>query len=126
MVIKSKYLYSDLLEQIIRIAISVYKTLGPGFVEKIYQRALYLEFKNYNLKFNRERKITVMYKKVNLGYEQVDFDTEGKILIEVKAVAAINGIYIVQLLSYLKLSDRKVGLISNFAREKLKIKRVVN
>lgn len=120
------YRYSELTERIIKIAINVHKSLGPGFVEKIYQRALYLEFKNNRLKFNREKKIDVIYKKVNLGYEQIDFDIEEKVLIEVKAVSEINAIHISQLLSYLKAAKRNIGLILNFAKPTLDIKRVVN
>lgn len=126
MPVKSEYQYSDLTDRIIKIAIDVHKALGPGFVEKIYQRALYLEFKNNKLKFNRERKIVVMYKKVNLGYETVDFDIEDKVLVETKAVTEINKIHIAQVISYLKSANRKVGLILNFAKPILEIKRVIN
>lgn len=126
MSIKSEYQYSDLTEKIIKIAIDIHKNLGPGFVEKIYQRALYLELKNSKLGFTREKKLSIYYKKVNLGYETVDFEIEGKVLIEVKAVSEINDIHRAQLLSYLKSSGCKVGLILNFARPTLEIKRIIN
>lgn len=126
MPVNKVYPYSDLTEIIIKIAIDIHKALGPGFVEKIYQRALYLEFKNNNLKFNREKKINIIYKKVNLGYEQVDFEIEDKVIVEIKAVAAINEIHIAQAVSYLKATDYKVGLILNFARPVLEIKRLAN
>ena len=126
MAIKNEYQYSDLTDKIIKIAIDIHKTLGPGFVEKIYQRALYLEFKNNKLKFEREKKISVSYKGINLGYEKVDFDLEEKVIVEIKAVSEINEIHIAQLLSYLKTTHHKVGLILNFARPTLEIKRVVN
>ncbi|MDO8620680.1 MAG: GxxExxY protein [Candidatus Levybacteria bacterium] len=126
MSIKSEYQYSDLTEKIIKIAIDVHKNLGPGFVEKIYQRALYLELKNSRLGFTREKRLSIYYKKVNLGYETVDFEIEGKVLIEVKAVSEINDIHRAQLLSYLKSSGYKVGLILNFARPTLEIKRIIN
>lgn len=120
------YPYSELTDKIIKIAIDVHKTLGPGFVEKIYQRALYLEFKRNKLRLTRERKIVVIFKNVNVGYETVDFDIEEKVLIETKAVTEINDIHKAQLISYLKGASRKVGLILNFARPILEIKRVVN
>ena len=126
MSVNSKYEHSDLTDKIIQIAIRVHKSLGPGFVEKIYQRALYLEFKNSKLGFVREKRLSIYYKKVNLGYETVDFEVEGKVLIEVKAVSEINDIHRAQLLSYLKSSGCKVGLILNFARPTLEIKRLVN
>lgn len=126
MSVKSEYKYSQLTDRIINLAISVHKTLGPGFVEKIYQRALYLELKNSKLRFVREKRLTIYYKKVNLGYETVDFEIEGKVLIEIKAVSEINDIHRAQLLSYLKSSGCEVGLILNFARLTLEIKRIIN
>ena len=120
------YKFSDLTDKIIRIGIDIHKSLGPGFVEKIYQRALYLEFKNSKLGFVREKRLSIYYKKVNLGYETVDFEAEGKVLIEVKAVSEINDIHRAQLLSYLKSSGCKVGLILNFAGPTLEIKRMIN
>lgn len=126
MPVNKLYKFSDLTDKIIRIAIGIHKDLGPGFVEKIYQRALYLEFKNQKFTFSREKKIIVSYKNVNLGYETVDFDIEGKVLVEIKAVSKINPIHIAQLISYLKAANRSVGLILNFARPTLEIKRIVN
>lgn len=120
------YPLSDLTERIIKVAIDVHKSLGPGFTEKIYQRALYLELKRANLKFSREKKITIMFKKVNLGYDTIDFDVENKVLLELKSVSEINQIHIAQLLSYLKAANRKVGLILNFAKPVLEIKRIAN
>ncbi|OGH13879.1 MAG: hypothetical protein A2860_04030 [Candidatus Levybacteria bacterium RIFCSPHIGHO2_01_FULL_37_33] len=126
MSIRNEYQHSELTDKIIKMAIDVHKTLGRGFVEKIYQRALYLEFKKSGLRFNRERKVSIVYRGTNLGYEQVDFDIENKVLVEVKAVSQINEIHIAQVISYLKASGRKVGLILNFAKPKLEIKRVIN
>lgn len=126
MPVKSDYKFSDLTDKIIGIAINIHKDLGPGFVEKIYQRALYLDFKNSKIKFIREKKLSIWYKKVNLGYETVDFEVEEKVLIEVKAVSEINDIHKAQLISYLKSSGCQVGLILNFARPTLEIKRLIN
>lgn len=123
---ENSYLYSDLTDKIIKIAINVHKALELGFVEKIYQRALYQEFKSNKFKFNREKRITIMFKNVNLGYDTVDFEIEGKVLVETKAVSEINQIHMAQLLSYLKAANKKVGLILNFAKPVLEIKRVIN
>ena len=60
MSIRNEYQHSELTDKIIKMAIDVHKTLGPGFVEKIYQRALYLEFKKSELRFNRERKVSII------------------------------------------------------------------
>ena len=100
MSVKSDYKFSDLTDKIIGIGINIHKELGPGFVEKIYQRALYLELKNSKLRFTRERKLIIYYKKVNLGYETVDFEIEGKVLIEIKAVSEINDIHTMNIIDF--------------------------
>lgn len=120
-----KYLYSELTSKIIKLAIKAHKALGPGFVEKIYQRALYLEFKRNKLDFEREKQIYIYYNKANLGYEKVDFIVEDKVIVELKAVEKINEIHIAQMISYLKASGCKIGLILNFANRKLEIKRII-
>lgn len=125
MAINNKYLYSDLTNKVIKLAISVHKKLGPGFTEKVYQRAMYLELKYSGLKFEREKRIDIYYNTANLGYEKVDFIVEGKILLELKAVSEIQEIHRAQVISYLKAANLKIGLILNFAKEKLQIKRVI-
>lgn len=122
---QEKYPHSKLTERVIGIAIQIHKKLGPGYVEKIYQRALYLELKRNGIKFQREKKVDIYYNNANLGYEKVDFDIESEIIVELKAVSEIQDIHKAQLISYLKAANRKVGLILNFAKEKLEIKRVV-
>ena len=118
------YLYSELTKKIIGQAIKVHEKLGPGLPEKLYQRALYLEFQRNRMKFKREAKITIKYDKVRIGYQQVDFIIEDKIIIEIKSVKEINNIHIGQLISYLKASGLNIGLILNFAKTKLEIKRI--
>lgn len=120
-----KYPNSDLTSKIIGIAIKAHKKLGPGFVEKIYQRALYLDFKKNNFNFEREAKININYNGVNLGYEKVDFIVENKVIVELKAVSEILDIHKAKMLSYLKASGCKIGLIINFARQIIEIKRVI-
>lgn len=121
-----KFLHEELTDNIIGAAIDVHKALGPGFVEKIYQRALYLELKNRNIGCEREKSIRVYYKNTSLGYQTVDFVIEGKILVELKAVSQLNNIHQAQLLSYLKAANLRVGLLLNFAAPKLEIKRIAN
>ena len=126
MAIDKRYPESELTDKIIGAAISVHKELKSGFVEKIYQRALYLELKNAGLKVEREKKINLRYKKANIGYGQPDFIVNDKVVIEIKATSEIMDIHKSQLLSYLKLSNKKVGLILNFGKSVLDIKRIVN
>ena len=120
-----EYPNKDLTEQIIKIAINIHKALGPGFIEKVYQRALYLDLKRSPLKFEREKTIEIRYKGINLGYEKVDFIIENKVVLELKTVSEIQEIHKAQILSYLKAGNCRIGLILNFAKPILEIKRIV-
>ena len=117
---------NKLSNKIIGIAIDIHKELGPGFVEKIYQRAMYLELKNSSINFEREKKVDIRFKKALLGYQALDFIIERELIIEIKAVSEINKIHMAQMLSYLKATSKKLGLILNFANDKLEIKRMAN
>jgi len=119
------YLYSDLTEKIIGAAISVHKQLGPGYPEKIYQRALAEEFKKQNIAFNREEKFRVFYGDKDVGYEIIDFCVYDRIAIELKAMREIMDLHAKQLVSYLKERRLRLGLILNFGKSKLEIKRVI-
>ena len=122
----SAYLHSELTEKIIGLAIKVHKNLGSAYAEKVYQRALYLEFKNSGLRFEREKEISIFYDKVRIGKQQLDFVIEGKIVIEVKKADRIEVVHVAQLASYLKAVGIKLGLLLNFGTSKLEIKRVIN
>ncbi|MFC1510947.1 GxxExxY protein [Candidatus Margulisiibacteriota bacterium] len=115
-----------LAKQIIGIAIEIHKILGPGFVEKIYAKALAYELSKNKMRFSKEKVIRVKYKDLLLGDQRVDFLIEDSLILELKAVSAINDIHLAQILSYLKAADKRLGLILNFARGTLEIKRVAN
>lgn len=123
-VFMSEYLHSDLTDKIIGLAIAVHRQLGNGFTEKIYQRALYLELKKSRLKFEREKEISVYYDKVRLGKQVLDFVVEEKVIVEIKRVDEINEAHVAQVVSYLKTTRLKVGLVLNFGSGKLEIRRV--
>lgn len=125
MTVNKNYLYSDLTDKIIKAALKVHKYLGPGFVEKLYQRALEIELEKNNLKIEKEKLLKLIYDGINIGSDKVDFAIEGKVLVELKAVSELSAIHIAQLISYLKASGFKVGLLINFAQLKLQIKRVI-
>jgi len=114
-----------LTEEIIGIAIQVHKKLGPGFVEKIYEKALAYEFKKAKINFHEQAEIRVKYEDTELGYQKVDFIIE-EVILELKSVSEVNEIHEAQILSYLKTTNKRVGLILNFAKKKLDIKRMVN
>ncbi|MFH1360978.1 MAG: GxxExxY protein [Candidatus Omnitrophota bacterium] len=115
-----------LTEKIIGIGIEIHNNLGPGFVEKIYEKAMAYEFQKNKIRFEEQAEIKVNYKTVELGYQRVDFLVEDEVIIELKSVSELGNIHYAQMLSYLKTTGKKVGLILNFAENRLKIKRMVN
>jgi GxxExxY protein len=123
--VKEEYPLSDITGRIIAAAKEVHRTLGPGFEEVFYQRALAMEAPVQNLEATREVWITVRYKGRKLGNKRVDFIIDG-VMVEIKAKAALEDVDFVQTLSYLKASGYKVGLLINFGGKALEIKRLVN
>jgi len=123
--VKPEYPLSGVTAQIIAAAQEVYRELGPGFEEVIYQRALARELSAHSLEFNREVWIDVYYKGEKVGRKRVDFIVE-EVMVEIKAKAALEPVDFVQTLSYLKASGYKVGLLLNFGASKLEIKRLVH
>jgi GxxExxY protein len=122
---KPNYPLSELTGRIIAAAQEVYRQLGPGFQEVIYQRALARELPAHNLDFSREVWIDVHYKGAKIGSKRVDFVIEA-VMVEIKAKAELEPVEFVQTLSYLKASGYKVGLLLNFGGPKLQIKRLAN
>ena len=119
------YLFEDLSGKIIGAAIKVHRELGSAYEEKIYQRALYLEFQKAKLSFAREKEINIKYQGVTLGKKKLDFVVDNKIIIELKKSDEINNVHIAQVVSYLKTLGLQLGLILNFGLSKLQIKRVI-
>jgi GxxExxY protein len=114
--------------KIIGSAYEVHRQLGPGLLESTYQVCLASELNDANLKVEIQKPLPVIYKNIKLdaGY-RIDLLVEDKIIIELKAVDEIAPIHEAQLLTYLKLSDKKLGLLINFNVKDLKkgIKRMV-
>jgi GxxExxY protein len=120
---------NQITEKIIGCAISVHRGLGPGLLESAYEECLCYELVQENLKFDRQMPLPVVYKGVKLdcGY-RMDLVIEDLVIIEIKAVERIIPVHEAQLLSYLKLYNKKVGLLFNFHVSVLKngMKRIVN
>ena len=117
---------NKITDKIIGLAIEVHKNLGPGFVERIYEQALKYEFERNGINFESQKQIKVKYKNIELGVQQIDFLIDVEIILELKVANEINDMHIAQLLSYLKTVKRRLGLILNFAKPALEIKRVIN
>jgi len=122
------YKVNDLTEIIIGSAIEVHKNLGPGLLESAYQQAMAYEFADKGIKFLIEKPIPVKYKGRNIDCAfRADMVVEDAVIIELKAVDKLMPIHTAQLITYLKLSGLKVGLLINFNVGLLKngIKRVI-
>jgi len=123
------YTENDLSNIVIGEAIYVHKTLGPGLLESVYESCLYHRLLKVDLNVKREQPIPVVFEEVKMecGY-RADLIVENKLIIEVKAVEALNDIHKAQVLTYLRLTNIKLGLLMNFNVLYLKegIKRIVN
>lgn len=120
------FLYGDLTDRIIELAIKVHKKLGPGFLERIYEKALSYELSRTGIRHVRQKPMLVKHDEVSLGDQRVDMLVENKIIVELRAVSELTGIHRAQMISYLRTTGKKVGLILNFANLKLEIKRIIN
>ncbi len=110
---------------IIAAALEVHRTLGPGFQEVIYQRALAQELPAQGIECEREVWIEIFYKGRHIGRRRVDF-VAANVMIEVKAKGMLEDVDFVQALSYLKASGFKIGLLINFGARRLEIRRLAN
>jgi GxxExxY protein len=115
------------VRSVMECAFTVHRSLGPGFLEKIYIRALHLELAEQKLNFEAEKNILVRYKRWQIPGQTVDLIVESSVLIEAKVVPKLRPIHRLQVLSYLKTLDLRIGLLINFNAPVLKdgFKRVI-
>ena len=120
---------NQISREIIGAAIEVHRQLGPGLLENTYQHCLYFELLSRGLKVKKEVGLPVIYKgeRLDIGY-RLDLLVENKVIVELKIVDAFAPVHIAQVLTYLKLTDLKLGLLINFNTELLKdgVQRVLN
>jgi GxxExxY protein len=120
---------NEISEKTIGCAISVHKCLGPGLLENAYLECLFYDLRQIGLKVEKQRALPLIYNNVILetGY-RLDLIIENKVIVEVKSIETFNEIHIAQVLTYLKLSGCKVGLLMNFNVLRLVdgLKRLVN
>lgn len=120
---------NDLATLIIGAAIKIHKDVGPGLLESVYEECFAYELKEINLSYERQKHIPLIYKKIKLDCAfRADFIIEDKVIVELKAIDGIANNHKSQLLTYLKLTDIKLGLLINFNNSMLKdgVYRVVN
>lgn len=118
--------YEELTGKIIGCAMEVHKTLGNGFQEVIYQRALEIEMKFTGLNFNREFEMPIYYRNQQIGTRRVDFFVENKIMVELKALIELEDVHLAQAMNYLEAYNIEIGLLINFGAKSLQFKRVHN
>lgn len=123
---ETKYKYSDVTGKAIGAAMKVHSTLGNGFQEVIYQRALAIEMAKQGLSFQREMEMKIYYAGQEIGTRRVDFLVEGKVMVELKALITLEEVHLAQAINYLEAYGLEVGLLINFGAKSLEYRRVVN
>jgi len=114
----------DLTERIIRAAIAVHRHLGPGFLESIYEEALCIELDESGIPYERQKAIPLSYRGRPVGEHRLDLLIGGNVVVELKAVSALEKIHFSVVRSYMKAVGCDVGLLLNFATMPLTVKRV--
>lgn len=124
--IKQEYKYSELTSKIIGCAMTVHNTLGNGFQEVIYQRALEIEMGLEGIKFNREFEMPIWYREQQIGTRRVDFLVEEIVSVELKAITKLEDVHFAQAINYLEAYNLEIGLLINFGENSLNFKRLTN
>ena len=117
---------NELTERIIGCAFKVSNALGRGFLEKVYENALAMELRRSGLNVEQQASLTVRYEGEIVGEYCADLIVEGRVIVELKAVKALDNVRMAQCLNYLKASGLKLCLLLNFGRTKVQVKRIVN
>jgi GxxExxY protein len=117
-----EYLHGDLTEKIIGAAYDVHNVLGRGFLEKVYENALAFELRDRGLALETQVPLEVRYRGEVVGQFVADMIVEGKVVVEAKAAAALDGAHEAQLINYLKATGISIGLLINFG-DKVQVKR---
>jgi GxxExxY protein len=118
--------HGDLTDKIIGCAIEVHKKLGPGFLESIYENAFIIELQKQHLQVERQREVVIKYDSVEIGRHRLDLIIDDTIVVELKAVKNIEDVHFAIVKSYLKALGKEHGLIINFSKKVLEVKRVIH
>ncbi|MCK4682767.1 GxxExxY protein [Candidatus Bipolaricaulota bacterium] len=104
----------------------VHNTLGPGFIESVYEEALVFELEIRQIAFERQKNVEVRYKERVVGAQRLDLIIDSRIVLELKAVSALTDVFKQQTLSYLKATGLKLGILINFGAPRVEYVRIVN
>ena len=124
--INEQYKFSELTSKIIGCAMTVHKTLGNGYQEVIYQRALAIEMREAGISFSREFEMPIFYREQQIGTRRVDFLVEGVVSVELKAITKLEDVHFAQAINYLEAYNLEIGLLINFGEVSLNFKRLTN
>ena len=117
--------FEELSGRMLEAAIAVHRSLGPGFLESVYQRAMEVALRNRSIPFETQKEIRIVFEKVDVGLHRIDLIVGDAIVLELKAVKSLEDIHFAQVRSYLKATGLRVGLLLNFNSPTLVIKRIV-
>ncbi|RBL93293.1 GxxExxY protein [Chitinophaga flava] len=124
--INPNYAYSELTSKIIGCAMTVHSTLGNGFLEIVYQRALAIEMNKNGISFEQEKGMPIFYDRQLVGTRRADFIVEGVVVVELKAILNTDNAHIAQTFNYLEAHNIEIGLLINFGASRLEFKRLKN
>ncbi len=119
-------LYPELSYRIMEAIFEVHNRLGPGFSEEIYHRATIAEIELRGIPYESEKAITILYRDKPIGTYRLDLVIDGKIILELKAVSSLNDTHKAQLVSYLKATGLRLGILINFGTPRVEYVRIVN
>lgn len=119
-------IYEELTDRVLKAAYTVHRELGCGFLEKVYQEALAIQLEEMGIRFEREQHLPISYHGHQLACDYIaDFIIDDTVILELKALSALESVHEAQILNYLKATGIKVGLLLNFGTPRLQIKRIV-
>ena len=111
------YKYSDITSKVMKAFFKVYNSLGFGFLERVYENAMFIELNNMGLNVEKQKRLVVYYENQQIGNYFADFLIEEKVIIELKAVERLVEEHELQIINYLRATDLEVGLILNFGKK---------
>ncbi len=123
---KGEIIYRELSYKIMNAVFEVHNAIGPGYIESIYEEALFYEIEARGIQIERQKVIDIYYKEHWVGQHRLDLVVENKVILELKAVSAITDGFKQQTRSYLKATGLKLGILINFGTPRVEYYRIVN
>ena len=120
-----EWVEAELSNKIIGCGIKVHRTLGPGFLEKVYEAALAVALANAGIDFEQQKTVPLLYAQQPIGGHRLDLFVAGRVVVELKACKNIEDVHLATARSYLKATGAALALLMNFAKSTLEIRRVV-